>query len=610
MSSGETKLQLAVNQENPSLSKIEGILRDENVPVNNVDKCGYTALQDACIGGNYDIVALLLKHNADVNYVNVKQGTTALMDVCHGGFIELIEPLLQAGADVSVRDTHGWSASDYLQDKVKRVKNDCTQEQLSRAEKLFRDLKSKERPTSIIRQKKGALHGNVTDEGKEEDEVVFEDDLKPASFKGVRKPSKLSSQRTKPKTTELVPSHDFPVKKRISSLDFETVQKQKKPRLAQDFQNKILKASPEENIPVAMTIPTSAEASTTLPKKAEEQVNKDVNLVLVDIEGERLQVFLPKDATVEELANEAAKRYFDVYDKKPVLKLFDKNSAQLYFKDKVSMVLALANEAIFRAKVISWTATPIEESYAVFCQRMGSLSVDEIHQSLVASKTTGRVDLSQFGLADPTVLEPVLKALQCQPHVEELSLNCCRLGATPTVRLFADACLTFAQLEQMTVLDLSNNCLTSKHLSELSRVKLAVLRSLNLSFNNLEDRSSGSMDKILSNWPSLDQLRLRSCCLTQSFVIDLPGLGQVKDLDLSYNRLGVSGIVALVSKCNLSQQLDVSGCIRSSSLEDDERLMSSFSEWQKRAPSLIRVIARRNKVQSVVPASLRDVVVF
>ena len=76
---------------------------------------------------------------------------------------KIIRPL-KAGADVSKRDRKGWSASDYLEDGIRKEIVNC--ERLE-GEKLLKKLRSMEKPTSIPREKSGVLHSQMTTEGKE-----------------------------------------------------------------------------------------------------------------------------------------------------------------------------------------------------------------------------------------------------------------------------------------------------------------------------------------------------------------------------------------------------------------------------------------------------------
>ena len=77
--------------------------------VNAKDKYGVTALIDASLKGQKEIVELLILEGADLN-ARDNQGDTALMNAALKGRIEIVELLISNGADVSVKDKSGNTA--------------------------------------------------------------------------------------------------------------------------------------------------------------------------------------------------------------------------------------------------------------------------------------------------------------------------------------------------------------------------------------------------------------------------------------------------------------------------------------------------------------------
>ena len=77
--------------------------------VNAKDKYGVTALIDASLKGQREIVELLILEGADLN-ARDNQGDTALMNAALKGRIEIVELLISNGADVSVKDKSGNTA--------------------------------------------------------------------------------------------------------------------------------------------------------------------------------------------------------------------------------------------------------------------------------------------------------------------------------------------------------------------------------------------------------------------------------------------------------------------------------------------------------------------
>ncbi|MBC7918908.1 MAG: ankyrin repeat domain-containing protein [Rhodoferax sp.] len=77
-----------------------------------INKSGWTPLHYAATGGNADIVAMLLKHNAGIDAV-APNGATPLMMGAMFGSTDVVKQLLDAGADPSLKNAGGQTALDY-----------------------------------------------------------------------------------------------------------------------------------------------------------------------------------------------------------------------------------------------------------------------------------------------------------------------------------------------------------------------------------------------------------------------------------------------------------------------------------------------------------------
>ena len=64
---GETELQIAIQKNGAGPEKIKSIIREHPGIVNVVDKCGYTALHDACANGDPEVVqvGLVIKNQQE-----------------------------------------------------------------------------------------------------------------------------------------------------------------------------------------------------------------------------------------------------------------------------------------------------------------------------------------------------------------------------------------------------------------------------------------------------------------------------------------------------------------------------------------------------------------
>lgn len=87
--------------------------------VNGYNNSWWTPTHKAVLGGQPEVLKLLIDANADVNAQNDK-GTTPLILACYTSsetmFVQCIELLLQAGADKGIKDDFEMTAHDYAKD--------------------------------------------------------------------------------------------------------------------------------------------------------------------------------------------------------------------------------------------------------------------------------------------------------------------------------------------------------------------------------------------------------------------------------------------------------------------------------------------------------------
>lgn len=82
----------------------------ETIPVDTVDKSGFTPLIIAVYNDSREATQVLLNHGADINAKDIRSGNTALMGAIFKGNIEMSKFLIAHGADVNVKNFNGASA--------------------------------------------------------------------------------------------------------------------------------------------------------------------------------------------------------------------------------------------------------------------------------------------------------------------------------------------------------------------------------------------------------------------------------------------------------------------------------------------------------------------
>merc|ERR1719219_1946960 len=184
-------------------------------------------------------------------------------------------------------------------------------------------------------------------------------------------------------------------------------------------------------------VPVSIQATQLPIVKAEsyqKSTTSNLNLsttkisLVVKIEEKLIRVLVDKEATVDDLAKESSKRFFELNDKKPNLQLFDEVGAQLVPTDKVSNLLDLTSPNLrLTTEVTSWIQTPIDDAYEIFCQKLDMLCFEDVQHKLTQSKVDGVLDLSRMGMRDPKILEPVFKAIDNNDFIQDVRLAFCKL---------------------------------------------------------------------------------------------------------------------------------------------------------------------------------------
>ena len=103
---GDTALMLAAFKKNRQV--VEALLAKGAL----VNQDGWTALHYAAMGGDVEIIQMLLKHSAEVD-ARSPNLTTPLMMAAMGGNIYAVKALLDAGADLNMANEQGLTAIDF-----------------------------------------------------------------------------------------------------------------------------------------------------------------------------------------------------------------------------------------------------------------------------------------------------------------------------------------------------------------------------------------------------------------------------------------------------------------------------------------------------------------
>jgi ankyrin repeat protein len=98
--------------------EIVGLLLDAGADIDARDVAGMTALMEAAMWGQDDIVKPLLKRNADIRLKD-NGGITALMWAVRGGSLKIVRLLLDDGADIHEKDGSAKTALAWARERGK-----------------------------------------------------------------------------------------------------------------------------------------------------------------------------------------------------------------------------------------------------------------------------------------------------------------------------------------------------------------------------------------------------------------------------------------------------------------------------------------------------------
>jgi ankyrin repeat protein len=98
--------------ENGDLSKLTQLLEENPSLIDARRESGWTLLQEAIFGGNYDAIKLLLTRGADV-HTQDERGWTPLHEAAYNSTAEVVKLLLSFGANTDATDNYGRTPLQY-----------------------------------------------------------------------------------------------------------------------------------------------------------------------------------------------------------------------------------------------------------------------------------------------------------------------------------------------------------------------------------------------------------------------------------------------------------------------------------------------------------------
>ena len=276
--------------------------------------------------------------------------------------------------------------------------------------------------------------------------------------------------------------------------------------------------------------------------------------------------------TVEWLASEVTRRYYQLAGLRPHLTLTTQDGAVLDPNDPIDLVLPL-EQAELQAQVTGWDLPPLTERYSQACQSMGVSPVPCLTSVLHQTEASTSLDLSRMGRLT-TQLYPVLRALQCQQSLHTMILANIHLGDDGFGHLM-EALPTLPSLE---VLNLRCSSLTTSSLLSFTEavtsggLTLKALASLDMSYNHFSGAKVSDVSALFTI-PSLSILSLKHCHLSLSGQHQLPASPSgIKKLELDYNTIYDAPLTGLLSQVSQVSHLSLSGLNCRNNIEVKVRL--------------------------------------
>ncbi|XP_017471856.1 PREDICTED: tonsoku-like protein isoform X2 [Rhagoletis zephyria] len=307
--------------------------------------------------------------------------------------------------------------------------------------------------------------------------------------------------------------------------------------------------------------PVKIQTTQVIPTTISFKIKVENELLLVPVERKKLN-----DVNIRWLAEEAARRYYNLVGLKPVLRL--KTADGFAYEENDSVNVAVEQNMIL-ATVLDWQISPLAERYEEMCHQMKKDVNSEILSALEQTQTTNVICLTDCWLTPP-LTEPFFKAVLHQSNLRVINLSHsfiqnegCRQLAKP-----------IPTLKQLKTLNLQGNFITAEGVDILLSTPggLEELEELNLSQNPLGNGSLRVLERFCNSSAakSLQTLSLSNCNLTNLYDYDL-AFFQLTAIDLSYNKLTDESLRKLLTKLNASRLRELNLSYTQESTCADER---------------------------------------
>uniref|UniRef100_W8B8E8 Tonsoku-like protein n=1 Tax=Ceratitis capitata TaxID=7213 RepID=W8B8E8_CERCA len=289
--------------------------------------------------------------------------------------------------------------------------------------------------------------------------------------------------------------------------------------------------------------PIKVQTTQVIPTTTSFKIKVENELLLVPIERKKLN-----DINIRWLAEEAARRYYNLVGLKPVLRL--KTADGFAYEENDSVNVAIEQNMIL-ATVLDWQISPLQQRYEEMCHQLKNDVNSEILTALEQTQISNVINLADAWLLPPAT-EPLFKAVLHQTNLRVINLQN-NFIQNEGCRQLAKSLPT---LKQLKVLNLQGNFITLEGVEALLSMPggLEELEELNLSQNPLGNDSLRVLERFCSSnaGKSIQKLSLSNCNLTNLHDFEL-AYYQLSAIDISYNKLTNDSMRKLLNKLNASR---------------------------------------------------------